>query len=173
MSDDTTSGEPVLYRETQRFRQWWLWLTVLVSAAIGWTGFLQQIVRGVPFGEEPTSDAVIWAVWLGLGVVLPAAFGSIRMRTTVRRGAVTVRFPPFPARTVDLDEVLAVATVEYKPVANYGGWGYRRTVAGDTAFIVSGKRGVRLALPKERHLLIGSQRPDELAGVIEDARRHA
>ncbi len=164
--------EVPLFEEAQRFRQWWLWLTVLFVAGIGWAGFWQQIVLGEPFGDQPTSDAVIWVVFLLAGLALPVGFGLLRLRTVVRPGRVEVAFPPFPVRRVDLDDVLSIDAVDYRPVAHYGGWGYRRTLSGGTAFTVRGHRGVRLGLAGDRHLLIGSQRADELATVLAAARLH-
>lgn len=161
---------PVLFSESQRFRQWWLHLIVLFPMVVAWSAFWQQIVRGEPFGRDPASDGVIWLIFLGAGVLLPLAFLSVRMRTEVRPGEVLVRFPPFRARRVDLDEVLDVRVVDYRPLAQYGGWGYRRTLSGDVAFILTGRQGVRLGLPEGRHLLVGSRRPDELAGAIATAR---
>lgn len=160
----------MLFDETQRFRQWWLWLTVLFPVAVAWYAFLQQIVLGAAFGDDPAPDALVWAFFVGAGLVLPVGFARIRLRTQVRPGEVELRFPPFRPRIVDLDEVTAVFATEYKPVANYGGWGYRRTLSGNVAFSVSGRHGVRLGLPEGRHLLIGTQRPDELVAAIQAAR---
>lgn len=161
-----------LFRETQRFRQWWLWLIVLFVAAVAWSGFLQQIVGGGTFGTDPASDTSIWLMFLFGGLALPLTFGLLKLETEVRPGAVSVQFPPFRRRTVDLDEVLEVQAIDYKPVAQYGGYGYRIR-RGGVAYNVSGKRGVRLSLPEGRHLLIGSQRAEELAAAIESARQHA
>ena len=52
---------------------------------------------------------------------------------------------------------------------DYGGWGIRRGRRG-WAYNVSGNRGVLLQLENEKTLLIGSQRPDELAAAIEAQR---
>lgn len=164
--------QPLLYRETQRFRQWWLWVLVVFVAFVAWTGFLEQVVGGGSFGSDPASDTTIWIVFVLGGIVLPLVFLLLRLETEVRRGRVTVAFPPFRPRVVDLDEVLDVSAVDYRPMTQYGGYGYRVRRDG-VAFNVSGTRGVRIALPEGRHLLIGSRRADELATVIEDARAHA
>lgn len=165
----TETDSEVLYAETQRPRQWWLWVLILSVATIGWGGFLEQIVEGGQFGSDPASDTTVILIWLSSGVVLPAVFWFARLETRVRPGEVSVGFPPFRTRTVDLDEVLEVAAIDYRPLAHYGGYGYRIR-RGGVAFNVSGKRGVKLMLPKDRHLLIGSQRADELAAAIERAR---
>jgi len=40
------------YSETQRFRQWWLWLTVLTGPAISIWAVFQQIVMGYPIRQQ-------------------------------------------------------------------------------------------------------------------------
>jgi hypothetical protein len=160
----------VLFAETQRFRQWWLHLVVLFPVVVAWTAFWRQILRGQSFGRDPASDTGVWILFLGAGVLLPAVFLAVRLRTEVRPGEVVVRFPPFRPRRVDLDEVLDVRVVEYRPLVDYGGWGYRRTLKGDVAFTLAGHRGVRLGLAEGRHLLVGSQRPEEFATAVAAAR---
>ena len=61
----------------------------------------------------------------------------------------------------------------YRPVLEYGGWGVRYTPFGrGWAYNVSGNRGVQLVMSSGRRALVGSQRPDDLAGAINAARRH-
>jgi hypothetical protein len=83
----------------------------------------------------------------------------------------TVRFAPFHRRprNIDFDYVVSVETATYSALREHGGYGKRRARHG-RAYTVSGKRGVRLTFRDGKHLLIGSQRPDELATAIEAAR---
>jgi hypothetical protein len=53
----------------------------------------------------------------------------------------------------------------YRPIRDYGGWGIRYG-RGGKAYNVSGNRGVMLELSDGQKLLIGSQRPEELANAI-------
>ena len=46
------------FSEKQRFRQWWLWLLVLISPVFLIWAIFQQVVMDVPFGNNPTSDLV-------------------------------------------------------------------------------------------------------------------
>jgi hypothetical protein len=61
--------------------------------------------------------------------------------------------------------------VQYRPIADHGGWGIRSGRDGERALTARGNRGVRLVLADGTRLLIGSQRPEELAETIERACR--
>ena len=165
-----SSDEPVLFRETQAFRQWWAVAAVTIIALIGWTAFVSQIVLAEPFGEDPVSDATIWVVFVLQGLVVPAIWWLLRLETVVTPERVSVRFPPFPARVVDPDDIVSADTTGYRAIRDYGGYGYRRTLRRDTAFIVSGDRAVKVDTGEERDLVIGSQRPVELLAAIQQAR---
>ena len=74
-----------------------------------------------------------------------------------------------------LADVTEVEPVTYRPVMHYGGRGIRYSFGslGGTkgkAYNVSGNHGVRLTYTTNRHLLIGSQKPDELAAAIQSLR---
>ena len=56
----------------------------------------------------------------------------------------------------------------YRPIRDYGGWGIRYG-RGGKAYNVSGNRGVMLELSDGQKLLIGSQKPDDLANAISSA----
>jgi hypothetical protein len=93
--------------------------------------------------------------------------------TTVSRDVVTVRFGllfPLYVRTVRCDEIEGLEAVTYSPIGEYGGWGIRG-IGANVALNARGDRGVRLSLTGNRRLLIGSQRPEELAQAILAAKR--
>jgi hypothetical protein len=57
----------------------------------------------------------------------------------------------------------------YDPVREFGGWGIRIWVGGPRAYSVSGNRGVDVILYNGERIMIGSQRPRDLAQAL-DAR---
>lgn len=158
--------DEALFREEQRFRQWWFLLLVAGTALIGWTAWLQQIVVGEPFGTNPAPDGVVWAVWVITGLLVPAVALWLKLVTLVVPGAVVVRFPPFRPRRVTTEEILDVRPVEVRPLAGWGGYGYRRRPDGNVAFLVRGRDAVQLSLGGERRLVIGSRHPEQLATAI-------
>lgn len=162
----------VLFREEQRPTQWWIRLIVLGVAAVAWYGFVRQVVLGVPWGDNPTPDALLVLLWLGFGIAFPAGLALARLVTEVQEDALYVRYAPFhlAPRRFPLSDIRGVEVRTYRPLAEYGGWGIRYGLRGK-AYSVRGDRGVELELAGGRRLLIGSQQPEALARALEQAAR--
>lgn len=158
------------FREVQRIRQWWVYALVALSSLVAWWAWSVQIVLREPFGQDPAPDLVVWILWVVVGVALPVGIAALRMVTTVSERTLRVRFWPFPPREVDVDTTLDVAVVEVRPLAHWGGYGYRRNLDGDVAFLMQGRDAVRLAVGRDNVLVVGSRRPQELAAAVERAR---
>jgi hypothetical protein len=169
--------------EVQHFRQWWWWLfwggwTVVVIGLLA-RSLHVQLIQGEPVGRRPMSDTalIVTAVFLSSLFLGWSAFvWWAHLQTEVREDGLYVRFfPRGRFRRLPLAEVSKVEVVTYSAILQYGGWGGRYSWGspGGTrgkAYTVSGNRGVRLTYTTNRHLLIGSQRPDELAAAIEALR---
>jgi len=170
-----TEENTVIFREVQRFRQAWVWALLISIATIELAtfgyGIIQQIILGKPFGNNPTSDAVliiiaIPAILIGVGLLL--LFGIIKLETDVRQDGLYVRFFPLHLsyKRIPLEDVERMEACTYRPILEYGGWGIRFR-RGGKAYNISGNRGVRLDFSNGRRLLIGSQKSEELAAAIE------
>lgn len=162
---DTILG--LAFKETQRIRQWWIWLLILIVAGSAWTAFVHQIVLSDPFGENPAPDFVIWLLFIIFGVGLPWLIFSIRMVTQVRSDRVYIRFFPLHSRTIYFEDIKSYTACKYHPIKEYGGWGIRRSLRNGMAYNISGNRGVRFELNNGKKILIGSQKPDEFAAAIQ------
>jgi hypothetical protein len=86
--------------------------------------------------------------------------------------AVRIHFFPVWKKTIPLAEVVRWEARTYRPILEYGGWGIRYTLKG-WAYNVSGNQGVQLELANGQRILIGSQRAEELAGAIGEAKGQA
>jgi len=164
------------FREIQKFRQPWIWLLVLGSAALMvWIfgyGLVQQLVVGRPWGNQPMSDTglvVTSSITLAFSLGLVWLFLAMALVVEVRSDALHIHFKPLKRRTVAYSNIARVEAVKYRPIVHYGGWGIRRGRQG-WAYNVAGDRGVRLDLQDGTHLLVGSQRFTELAAAIEKER---
>lgn len=172
------SSDGTVFREEQR--PWAGFLLIgavscLVAIGVFAWAMIRQFVFHVPFGDRPMSDTAL--VTLGSMVIALALAGLIvtcmaRLTIEVRRDGLYVQFRPFHLRPkkIDLGQVVSVTAVTYRPILQYGGWGIRWTIKGK-AYNARGDRGVRLDYANGRHLLLGSQRPDELAVAIERLRQ--
>ncbi len=170
-ADPAPSPAPV-FSETQRFRQWWLWAPLLVLLAIASYLFVKQIIFGDPQGKTPAPNWVIWTM------LITSVFGLLalavpKLVVNVQSDGISVTFAPLRQRLFKWDEIHRYEAVTYRPLREYGGWGYRIAGRGNRALSVSGNQGVRLHgrqdnAPDGRpwQLLIGSQRSSELFAAI-------
>lgn len=105
------------------------------------------------------------SLWL-LAMALVA--NLLYMRTEVDDTKVTVSFGwvlPLFQRHILLEEIVSAESVSYSPLGEFGGWGIRGW-GRNTALNARGDRGVRLTLRDGGRVLIGSQRPHDLATAI-------
>jgi hypothetical protein len=158
------------FREEQRFKQAWLWLIILVPVACCWFGAYVQLILKKPFGNNPAPDWLLTILWVVFGIFLPLFFYSVKLETEVRRDGIFLRFYPFHIkyRMMPFEEITSYEVVKYSPFREYGGWGIRYGKSGK-AYNVSGNRGVQLALKSGRRILLGSQKPEQLAEAIRSA----
>lgn len=162
-------SEIVLFREQQRFRQWWVWLLLLGVAGLQWWGFVQQIVFGQPWGNNPAPDWMMALFWLLFGIGLPLFFYYLALIIEVTPAQVNIRFHPLTTRVIPLADIADVEVRTYQALREYGGYGWRGA-RGNVAYNVSGNQGVQLTLADGRRVLIGSQHARELALAIDVAR---
>ncbi|MDD1675638.1 MAG: DUF6141 family protein [Methanomicrobiales archaeon] len=160
-------SDPPLYEETQRFHQVWILLFVGFITLITWYSFYQQIILGIPFGNNPGSDAVVAILFIVFGILLPVLFLVMRLEIQVTRTALWFRFFPFHLqwREVPSGAIAEAKAVRYRPLLEYGGWGIRLGRRG-IAYNVSGDRGVQITLKGGKSFLLGSQRAEEMESLL-------
>lgn len=154
------------YSETQRFDQWWLWLFVLLPLlGIFVWAFVQQILLGKPFGDNPGNNAeLILSGVLPIGILL--LFRGMRLDTKLSEEGVEVRFFPFvKKRTYAWQDIEKAYLRSYNSLMEFGGWGIRFAHSG-TAYNVAGKYGLQLELRNGKRLLIGTQDPERLRRAL-------
>jgi len=146
------------FHEEQRFRESWLWLIVLIPLVVAVKATL---------GEPRTPVATILTVAVGIGVAL--LIGLARLETTVTGEAVVVAFHGlWPTRRIGLADIAECAPMHYG-MFDSGGWGVHFGLAGMT-YNVSGNEGVHFILKNGAKVLVGTQRPGELAAAVAKAR---
>ena len=162
---------PPVFREQQRFRQWWLWLIVVGPAVLAWWLFIQQVIEGRPLGQHPAPDWLAWILWVAIGLGLPFFFSRMSMVVEVFDEEVRIRYRPLARRTIPLAEIERVEARTYNAIKDYGGWGIKGWSKAKMAYNVSGNRGVELTLRNGQSVMLGSQRADELVAVVQSRLR--
>lgn len=96
----------------------------------------------------------------------------LQMTTEVTATEVRVWYGWLPVyrRSLPLTAICRFEVVQYRPILDHGGWGIRCARDGERVLTARGDRGVRIELTDGTRLLIGSQRPEELAETLERAR---
>ncbi|WP_340818685.1 DUF6141 family protein [Methanolobus sp. WCC4] len=163
--------DPIIFRESQRFTQPWVWLVVLLPAAMAWYGALEQLVYGRPYGTNPVSDQGMVIILIAFGILLPLFILSIRFVVVVRNSGIYVKFFPIHLsfRHYPFEDIYAYDAVTYRPLRDYGGWGIRYGSHGK-AYNIKGNRGLMLKFTNGKHLLLGSQESDVLKMSVDQAR---
>ena len=166
------AGGEVIFREVQRFAQWWIWLIVIIAAGFAWFTVIVQLFMGDSFGEYLFRDIMVLVIWVLVGILLPLLFVFACLFIEVRQDALYYRFVPFHRsfRRIDYVDIESCEARTYRPIREYGGWGLRWSSRG-RAYNVKGDRGVQLVFTDGRRLLFGSQLADELASAINQARK--
>ena len=161
-----------LFREDQRFG-WWIYALLAAMIGLEWSLLLGhgRALPGVAAARPMAGTGLGVAAGLGLPVLL--LVGVLRMTTVVAPDAVRVWFGWIPTfrRAIPIASIKTVEAVHYRPLRDYAGWGIRHGRDGERVYNARGDRGVRLTLDDGSRILIGTQRPEELALAIQAALR--
>jgi len=157
----------VLYSETQRFSQWWIWVLVLGIAGLMWFGAVQQLLFGIPFGGNPAPDPLMWVLLLTFGIAMPLFMYALNLRTEVRPDGLYLKMFLLHLRyqVIPWQEIERFYPRTYRSIREYGGWGIRYGPSGK-AYNIKGNQGIQLELNGGRRLLVGSGDPESLVGAI-------
>lgn len=161
--------ETIIFKETQKFTQIWLWLIVFGILAIFLWGIIQQIFFKIPFGNHPVSNQALWLYGL-IPLTIFLLFFNLRLQTLVKRNGIYVRFFPFiiKYKRIKIGEIKSFKIRKYQPIKEYGGWGIKfggRKVG--KAYNVKGNIGMQFEFTNGKKLLIGTQKPDEFLRAVE------
>ncbi len=170
----------LLFREIQKFRQWWAWILVIVVfifTTVFYTfAMLQQLVFKIPFGTRPMSDTdlLIQGSLLAIfGILFLWLFLSTKLITEVHTNRICLKFYPFQRSFIcfEKDRIKTFKVRKYSPLKEYGGWGIRKSKRG-FAYNMQGNTGVELTLIEGVNIMIGTQNPDQFKEAMEKMLGH-
>ena len=151
------NADGAIYSEQQQFSPR-LQAFVYASTAVAGLG-AYYATRAAPGAE------IGLYVMLGAMILVAVLFRTLTLTTTVTREGVAVKGMWFVNRLIRFSDIASAQARQYRPIMEYGGWGYRIGPSGK-AYNAQGDEGVQLAMKDGGRVLIGSQRANELAGVI-------
>jgi hypothetical protein len=164
-----------IFREEQYF-DWRVYVLFAVFEFLGGLGLLWVTRHWESVSSllaHRWSLEFLAGLFVTLALPLMLAVSLLQMTTEVTPTEIRVWFGWIPVyrRVFSVSGIRRCAVVQYRPIVDYGGWGIRSGRDGERVLNARGDRGVRLELTDGSRLLIGSQRPEELAETIERARR--
>lgn len=158
-----------VFNETQRFTQWWLQLInlallgFLIYAVYSWY-ILNEAVGNV--SAQDYTGQIIVLVLVPFSVAIIYMF---RLKTTIDEIGIHYQFLPInlSKQTIRWSELKKCYVRTYRPLKEYGGWGYRLSFGKGKALNVKGNKGIQLEFKDAKKLLIGTQKEEEAQKVIE------
>lgn len=159
------------FKEVQRFKVWWAWLTLAALQVLFIFAIVQQVFLGIPFGKKPAPDFVLILIELLLLFFL-VFLVSIKLKTRITETGIYYRFYPvqFKETVIEWHELRDAWVREYNSFHEYGGRGIRigsEKVGRAINTSASSNKGLQLKFIDGKLLLIGTNRPDEIQALID------
>jgi hypothetical protein len=136
-----SQGNILEFEEIQRLTKWWIWLAVLGLLLFFVYVFLQQIVLGVPVGDNPMSNTML-ILTLIIVLAVVTTLLALQLRTQVNAKGVKVNFSLFGNFQFDWSEISQVNLVNI----GFVGYGYRINKEHGTIFNLGGNKALQLLL---------------------------
>ncbi|MCY2953371.1 MAG: DUF1648 domain-containing protein [Planctomycetota bacterium] len=152
------AGSRWAYFESQNPQ--WVFTSVLVGVAL-----IQAIFAIVCASSGQPWIAVLLAF---TSILLLSLSGGMRVLVTPQFLRVRFGFLPIRVLRLKLTDITSAQTLEFSPLADFGGWGIRRN-RQMWGYFLRGTRGVKLQTAKGKQYLIGSDHPDRLATILQSA----
>lgn len=140
---------------------WWIFLIMAINVVMMFTFWLAE---DDPTEKQEILNALLISLAVEIGVI--ALFISMRLKTRIDDKGVSFSFQPFLRnRDYGWAEIEKVWVRKYKPIGEYGGWGFRGGFfrKAGRAYNVWGDKGLQLQLKNGKRILIGTQQHEELA----------
>ncbi len=155
--------EKILFEESQRFTQWWIWAIILVALGVSIYATMETIQMDESLFNWPNFRTIIPVF------IIPALFYFLTLKTRVAENGIYVQFIPFHLKEIFIawDQLDECYLRTYSPLGEYGGWGIKYGLGGaGKVYNVSGNQGLQLVFKDGARLLIGTQKPQELQEIV-------
>lgn len=157
------------FTEVQRMRIWWVWgLLGVLMLMYSYAAFRQWYGTG-SWGNNHAPDWMLGVVLVFL-LFIPVFVFIMKLETRLDAEGVSFRFFPLHRRWQKFawSEVERAWVRKYRPIAEYGGWGFRGLPGGNSrAYSIIGDYGIQLLLKNGKRILIGTQNALQAEQVLE------
>lgn len=152
----------IVFKEEQKFTQWWLWLILIGIGVLPIIGIYKQLIIEEKFGDNPMSDLglIIFSIFI-FGLI--TLFWFMRLKTIIDQNEIRMSFFPFVKKKVNWKDVKSAEVVNY---GFLGGWGIRLGTKYGTVYNIKGNRGLAIELLNGKKFLTGTQKETELREIL-------
>ena len=148
--------EKVLFKEEQRFTQWWMWV-IMVSSFL-----FPMILIGNELANTPEDRNLVFVLFIisAIGFFVLWFAGKMKLVVEITTSQIHFKFLPFlyKWRVYKKEEIEKYEVRTYKPIREFGGWGIKGMNPKNKAYNVRGNVGLQLYLKNGNRLLLGTQR---------------
>jgi hypothetical protein len=154
----------VLFTEVQKFRQWWLWLILILASTPLLCILIYQLVTGQPVGDKPASNGALAALVVFISVPMLLGFYFIKLFTIIDSDTIYYGFGVSTSNLnpIHLADITSMDVVPYKS----NGLGMRLSSTFGTIYNTSGGMGLFITKTSGEKLVIGTKHPEELKAAI-------
>ena len=165
-----------LFKETQQMDQWWIryplylfTFGIIVSFSYA---IVKQLYFGTTIGSKPTPDWALISISFISMIVTVAVFILIvmaKLETRLTKFGLEYKFWPyvFNWKKITKLQIETWEIIEYNPIIDYGGWGYRFRGIKNIAYTTKGKIGIKIKMTNGHTKLFGTQQPEALRLAME------
>lgn len=157
-----------VFKEEQKFNQWWIQLVNLLLLGLLIYLCFTWYIKKDEADDIGAPGVLIQLIVIGTIVLDLILLYLIKLRTAIDEIGVHYQFFPFQLtkKTIRWAEIQECHTRIYKPLKEYGGWGYRTKFGKGKAYNVKGNMGIEIVLLNGKKILIGTQKMMEAEEVI-------
>ena len=157
-----------VFSETQRFNQWWLLLILFLPVLFLLYSLYQWYFTNEAVGNVGPNDAVGQLIVIVSVLPILLLFYLFRLQTEIDESGIQYQFLPLhsSAKKIAWMDIENCYVRTYKPILEYGGWGFKTSLGNGRAFNVKGNKGIQIELKSGKKLLIGTQKPEQAKNVI-------
>ena len=128
---------------------------------------LSVVVFTSESSDKTEGMIVLLAVFCIMALVMGLIF-NLKLETRIDDKGIHYKYFPFVKwRLIEKHQIRKVDVVSFSPLTDHGGWGIKgnRTTK---AYTVIGDTGLTIDVGEKKKILIGTQKPKELAEFIEN-----
>ncbi|MEI7978560.1 MAG: hypothetical protein WCI53_06925 [Bacteroidota bacterium] len=144
--------------ESQKVKQAWIIVLMITVTIFSIINYVQMLATF-------SSIAPLIIIFVANLILI-----ALKLNTKINKQGIYFQLFPFQFKynEISWNDVLTIEVRKYKPIREYGGWGYRFSFKNGKAYNISGNMGLQIVLKNGDKILIGTQKPDELMEFLKN-----